>query len=121
MEWYPSRYLSKTLQPVPPSDKSPESSADSKPTYPDQTFREQDVWTRSCNSLLSLATHVTFLGVLGRFDLAAFCSCHTLNVCYVMSLPTRHHTITNILYILVQLTLGEIEHKCDCRYDPTAP
>ena len=25
-------------------------------------------------------------GVFGRFDLAALCGCHTLNVCYVMSL-----------------------------------
>ena len=23
-------------------------------------------------------------GVFGRFDLAALCGCHTLNVCYVM-------------------------------------
>ena len=26
----------------------------------------------------------TSYGVFGRFDLAALCGCHTLNVCYVM-------------------------------------
>ena len=34
-------------------------------------------------------------GVFGRFDLAALCGCHTLNVCYVMlnrAAPAPYHS-----------------------------
>ena len=46
-------------------------------------------------------------GVFGRFDLAALCGCHTLNVCYVMSITVPLTMLHNATVCLVS-SLGDL-------------